>query len=393
MSKILFLPSSTPEYDVLPISLGYQEKAVFKDTYGGAVGWVSLGGRYYKPKKESDTVLISMHPIGGTGRLQIMGEFARQGIHVIGADSRYRGVDNALIMEKVATDLGAVVRHAKENLGYKKVVLLGWSGGGALSSFYQAQAEAPTVTTSPCGTGPDLTTADLTPADTVIFMAAHVSRHGTLTEWLDPSIIEESDPYKRDPELDIYSGEHKPPFSQDFLDRYRSAQIERNRKITAWVEDKLDWLKSSGRENEEFAFTTHGTMADPRWVDPEVDPNDRTPGVCYMGDPKIVNMSPVGLARASTLRSWLSQWSFDRANADGPKSAASITKPVLVVTNTADHACTPSHSKRLFDGVKHDNKMAIDIKGAKHYYQAQPELAQQAVSAVKDWLNTQGFDV
>lgn len=112
-----------------------------------------------------------------------------------------------------------------------------------------------------------------------------------------------------------------------------------------------------------------------------------------MGDPKIVNMSPVGLARASTLRSWLSQWSFDRANADGPKSAASITKPVLVVTNTADHACTPSHSKRLFDGVKHDNKMAIDIKGAKHYYQAQPELAQQAVSAVKDWLNTQGFDV
>ena len=392
MSTIISLPASTADYDIQPLSLGYREQALFKDTYGGAVGWVGLGGLYYKPRTASDTVLISMHPIGGTGRLPIMREFAKQGLHVIGADSRYRGVDNALIMEKVATDLGAVVRHAKENLGYKKVVLLGWSGGGALSSFYQAQAEAPSVTSSPCGTGPDLTKADLTPSDAVIFMAAHVSRHGTLTEWMDPSITDETDPYNRDPSLDIYSGENKPPFSQDFLDRYRAAQIARNRKITAWVEDKLDWLRSSGRENEEFAFTTHGTMADPRWLDPAVDPNDRTPGLCYMGDPRIVNMSPVGLARASTLRSWLSQWSYDRANADGPRCAASITKPVLVVTNTADHACTPSHSQRLYEGVAHDNKRAVDIVGAKHYYQGQPELAAQAVTAVKDWLSTQGFD-
>ena len=35
-------------------------------------------------------------------------------------------------------------------------------------------------------------------------------------------------------------------------------------------------------------------MADPRWLDPTVDPNDRTPGTCYLGDPRVVNMSPVG---------------------------------------------------------------------------------------------------
>ena len=28
-------------------------------------------------------------------------------------------------------------------------------------------------------------------------------------------------------------------------------------------------------------------------------------------------MSPVGLARFCTLRSWLSQWSYDDANGDG----------------------------------------------------------------------------
>ena len=56
-------------------------------------------------------------------------------------------------------------------------------------------------------------------------------------------------------------------------------------------------------------------MADPRWLDPSVDPNDRQPGWCYQGDPRVVNMSPTGLARFTTLRSWLSQWSYDEARA------------------------------------------------------------------------------
>ncbi len=81
-------------------------------------------------------------------------------------------------------------------------------------------------------------------------------------------------------------------------------------------EGKTDELKASGRPDDEFAFVVHGTMADPRWLDPTVDPNERTPGTCYLGDPQVVNMSPVGLARFCTLRSWLSQWSYDDAGAD-----------------------------------------------------------------------------
>ncbi len=386
MKRILSLPASTPDYDISPITIAYREDAVFKDTYGGAVGWVALGGLHYKPKKPSDTVLISMHPIGGTGRLPVMGYLAEQGLHVIGADSRYRGVDNALIMEKVACDLGAFVRYAKEALGYRNVILLGWSGGGSLSAFYQSEAEKPSVTSSPCGAGPNLTKAELIPADAVVFMAAHVSRHGTLTEWIDPAITDEAAPYKRDPALDLYSGDIKPPFSAEFLETYQAAQIARNRRITSWVKGKLDNLQQMGREMEEFAFTVHGTMADPRWLDATIDPNDRKPNWCYLGDPKTVNMGPVGLARASTLRSWLSQWSFDDANADGPLCAANISKPVLVINNTADDACTPSHAERLFNGVSHTNKQRQDVKGATHYYQGQAELGRQAASIVKSWL-------
>ena len=376
-----------------PFPIVSVEKSSFKETYGGAEDIVMVFCTLIRTEQPSETCLVTMHPIGGTGWLPVMSQFARAGVHVLACDSRDRGADYALNMEKVTMDLGSAVRHAREVLGYKHVVLLGWSGGGSLSAFYQAQAEQPTVTSSPCGGGPDLTTAGLLPADAVVMMAAHVSRHGTLTEWIDPSITDENDPDKRDSDLDLYSGLILPPYEPDFLARYRAAQVARNRKITAWVKHKLAELRDAGRENEEFAFVTHGTMADPRWLDPSVDPNDRVPGTCYLGDPRVVNNGPVGLARFCTLRSWLSQWSFDDANACGSTSLAKVTKPVLVVGNTADDACTPSHTNALFDAVAHERKAKVEIKGANHYYMGQPELAAEATGVVLDWLRDYDFPV
>jgi len=283
--------------------------------------------------------------------------------------------------------------HAREKLGYANVILLGWSGGGALSAFYQAEAEQPSLTHTPAGDPLSLVDARLVPADGIILMAAHVSRHGTLTEWLDASILDEADPEKRDPDLDLYGERVKPPYSETFLARYRAAQEARNRRITAWVKARLEHLRRTGRPDEEFGFVVHGTMADPRWLDPAVDPNDRTPGVCYLGDPRIVNMSPIGLARFSTLRSWLSQWSLDDARADAPACLARVKAPVLVINNSADDACTPSHARRLFDAVAHEDRRFHEIAGATHYYQDQPELGAQAVGLVKAWLEDHGFRI
>ena len=374
-----------------PVTIWWQEKATFKDTYGGAENTVAITGMNIRPADDSPTVLISMHPTGGTGGLPVMQQLAAAGIHVLAVDSRYRGADYALIMEKVALDLGAAVRHAREKLGYTNIVLLGWSGGGALSAFYQAQAERPTVATTPAGDAPGLIEAGLLPADGLIMMAAHVARHRTLTEWIDPAILDEADPERRDPDLDLYGTSIGPPFSDDFLTAYCAAQIARNRRITAWVKDRLVKLKREGRPAEEFAFVTHGTMADPRWLDPAIDANDRQPGRCYLGNPRIVNMSPIGLARFSTLRSWLSQWSYDDANADGPASLARVSKPVLVINNSADDACTPSHARRLFAAIGHDDKQFAEVKGATHYYQDQPELGAEAARIVGDWLRAHDF--
>ena len=80
---------------------------------------------------------------------------------------------------------------------------------------------------------------------------------------------------------------------------------------------------------------THRTMADPRWLDPAVDPNDRRPGWCYLGEPETVNVGPVGLARFSTLRSWLSQWSIDHARADGVDTDEIIDRLLKLVPQEA----------------------------------------------------------
>ena len=311
-----------------------------------------------------------MHPIGGGAYLPMINALAHAGHHVIYCNSRFRGTDSALLMEKVVEDLGECIKDAKNRLGYDKVVLAGWSGGGSLSAFYQQQAQKPTVTASPSGDGPDLTKLGLIPADGIMMLAAHISRHGTLTEWLDASILDESDPSKRDPELDLYNPDNpnQPPYTAEFLERYRAAQIARNRRITKWVKEKLAELKAAGRADDEFAFVVHGTMADPRWLDPTVDPNDRAPRTTYLGDPQVVNNGPVGLARFCTLRSWLSQWSYDDANGDAVKCGPDIAVPALVIGNRADDACTPSHTHRLFEAIGHPDKEMYEIAGANHYY-------------------------
>ncbi|MFB7336197.1 hypothetical protein ACFC00_31970 [Streptomyces adustus] len=383
-------------YDRIPYLVMFEDTSAYRDTYGGPSATVALESYLLKPKEvESDTVIVFMHPIGGGAYLPMMNGLAKAGHHVIYCGSRYRGVDNALIMEKVVQDLGACVRDARERLGYAKVVLAGWSGGGSLSLYYQQQAQNPTVTATPAGDGPDLTRLDLIPADGIMLLAAHISRHGTMTEWLDASVLDESDPDVRDPELDLYDPKNpnQPPYTEEFLTRYRDAQIARNRRITAWVKQQLAELRVSGRELEERGFVVHGTMADPRWLDPTVDPNDRTPGRCYLGDPKVVNNGPVGLARFNTLRGWLSQWSYDDANGDGVKCAADLRIPALVIGNTADDACTPSHTRRLYDAVGHPDKTLYEVAGATHYYAGpdqRPQLA-EAIGVITSWLTERGF--
>ena len=377
------------KYKRIPLIVTFQETSQYKDTYAGEIGTVALTAHLLKADiSTGKSVVVFMHPTGGGSYLPMLNSLAKQGIDTVWCDSRYRGTDSALIMEKVLIDLGQCIKHLKEVLNYEKVILGGWSGGGSLSLFYQSQAENTSITETPAGDPIDLVSENFIPADGVMLIAAHESRHRTFTEWIDGSVLDENNPEKRKLELDIYNKDNlnQPEYSNDFIQAYRHSQIQRNRNITAWVQEKLNDFKRKGENNREFGFVVHRTMADPKWLDASIDPNGRKPNWCFLGEPEIVNNSPIGLARFCSLRSWLSQWSYDLAQGDGIKSAENISVPTLVIGNTADDGITPSHTHNLYNAVGNENKELVWIQDANHYYFGQPEKAQESAKTCNRWL-------
>jgi pimeloyl-ACP methyl ester carboxylesterase len=383
--------ANTESWERIALIVSFAEAPAFTETYAfsGSSGKVNLEGQLLRPiGRASSTVYLFMHPTATLQLLPMPTALADEGLHVLCAASRYPNNDSALIMEKVAVDLGRWVAHAREALGYETVILVGWSGGGSLSLFYQAEAESPSITQTPAGDPVNLKEAGLGRADGVIFIASHLSRAETLTEWIDPSVINELDPNDRNAQFDIYSPDcpNQPPYSADFVAAFREAQLARNRRITRWCQATLQRLRRNGGAEQERAFVVHRTMCDVRWLDPLVDPSGRRAGWCYLGDPRTVNTGPVGIARFSTLRSWLSQWSYDLSNAKGPANAARITQtPVLQIENEADDAVPATHNPAIHRALATPDKEYVRVEGATHYYLGQPDHLRQCIDTVKDW--------
>lgn len=379
------------------IHIRYEEKAAFTETYGfsGNQGTVNLEGLLLRPKdRPSRTLLIFMHPSSTLQLLPLPREMvAREGVHVLCAASRYAKNDTALILEKVLLDLGAYIRHAREVLGYEHVVLGGWSGGGALAMFYQEQAESPTITHTPAGDPVDLAGAGLIPADAIVYQAAHLSRARLLVDMIDPSVRNELDPDERDASLDIYdpANPNQPPYTSTFISHYRQAQLDRVRRITARVKNLLSELRARKTGELERGFIVHRTLADPRFLDPALDPNGRRPRWCYLGNPETVNTGPVGLARFSTLRSWLSQWSIDDSKGDALSCARRVTAPLLVIENGADDAVPQPHPRQVYEASASADKQFHVIEGATHYYAGQPAQLAQAIQLITGWMTSRGM--
>jgi len=378
------------------VHVAYTATSALREVYGyaGRQGVVNLEGVRFRPRGQaSGTLLIYMHPASTLELLPVPRAMAAAGVDVLCAGSRYARNDTPLIMEMVALDLGAYVRHAREVWGYHKVVLAGWSGGGSLSVFYQSQAESPSVTRTPAGDPVDL--SGLPPADAVIYHAAHLSRAVVLSEFIDPSVVDETNPDVRDSELDLYDprNPNQPPYHPEFISRFRAAQLARVRRRTVYVRELLDQIRAKEGPAAERGLITHRTLADPRFLDATIEPSDRGVGMCFLGRPREANLSPAGIARYSTLRAWLSQWSLDDTNARADRNISGVHVPLLAIENTADDAVPPSHVSSVFEASPAAVKDYLVIKGANHYYADQPQHLDDVVRRSLEWLRRNGLAI
>ncbi len=335
------------------------------------------------------TAIMICHPTANFLGHYALNGLADRGFGAIGFTTRYVGNDSTLIMENCLLDMGAMVDHLY-SIGYERVVLIGNSGGASIVPYYQAQALEPTVS-APAGGGPDLTKAGLRPVDAIIALNAHPSRSRLSTEWLDPSIHDELHPFDRDPALDMYHPDNAPPFSAEFIERYRAAQVARNRRIAAWCEQQLDWLATSPdapKGLEDIAFTIQGTGADLRFLDGNIDPSDRQIGVTLHGAPTVANYLPAMISRSSSCRSFLNQWSIDHTMADSFKWLPAITSPFLIVLGTADPTVLPAMAQQMYDAATASSRRDLHfVTGGTHYFENQPELLAEALDVIAAWLD------
>jgi fermentation-respiration switch protein FrsA (DUF1100 family) len=333
------------------------------------------------------TAVVWCHPTGNfLGHYTLPG-LATRGVAGIGLNTRYVGNDTAVILENCLLDIGAMVAHLRDS-GYEKVVLVGNSGGASIVPYYQAQAVSPTITTPPGG-GPDLTKAGLQPADALVMFNAHPSRARLSTEWLDPAIVSETQPFERDPDLDMYNAKNGPPYSAEFIATYRAAQLARNRRISDWAAGQLRAYAAPDHWPpglEDSAFIVHGTTADLRALDGAIDPNDRLLGFSFWGTPEVANFLPAGIGRTSTLRSWLNTWSFDHTNGDAMRWLPEIEAPLMVMLGSADPTVFPSMAQEMYDAASRSKRELVIVPGGTHYFQDQPAELDQALDALVDWL-------
>jgi pimeloyl-ACP methyl ester carboxylesterase len=339
-------------------------------------------GAYAEPAGRKETATIIMHPSSNFMGHYLIEPLAQRGIACLGLNSRYAGNDTLLLMERVIQDLGAGVKFMR-NLGYKRIVLIGNSGGAALASYYQAEAEEFSALHFVDGDETGLVPDDLPHVDAIALCAAHEGRSKLLLDWIDPSVIDEDDPIGIDPALDMYDEKRAVPFTDEFLHIFKAAQRARRDKLETWVLGRLRQLRGMVKAPRDQAFIIYRTHADPRCIDLTLDTNDRRPGSVW-GDAQFVNFSANAMGRVTSLTAFLSQWS-SHSPADGPRNLARTSVPVLLLTYTADQSTFPS-TRDAWLRAGGDRIRNVDIHGGNHYLFGQPQLVAEAADNIAHWV-------
>lgn len=345
-------------------------------------------GAWLQPAGRRRAAAIVMHPTSNFMGHYLLAPLAQRGVACMGLNSRYSGNDTLLLMERVIQDLGAGVQFLRAQ-GYDKVVLIGNSGGAALASFYQAQAEHLTIETMVDGDPARLAPQDLPPVQGLALCAAHEGRSFLMRNWIDPSLTDEHDGLSVDPALDMYDPRHAPPYSHEFLLRFRNAQQARYERVDQWVQQRMAHLRAQaapGSPRDEV-FVVYRTHADPRFLDLTIDANDRQVGSVWgagAAGARGVNYAASQMGRVTSLTAWLSQWS-PRSRADGPANLARTSVPALLCTYTGDQSTFPS-TRAAWLAAGGDRIRNVDIPGGNHYLAGQPALVEQVADAMAEWI-------
>jgi hypothetical protein len=341
-------------------------------------------GIYWTPKGERPkAAFIATHYNVDFSEHYIAPYLATRGFGFLGWNTRYRGFEDQFLLEHAIVDMGVGVRWLKEVAGVETVIILGNSGGGSLMGAYQGEAIAPTMSGLLQGAGREALET-LPKGDLYVSLNAHQGRPEVLTDWMDASVVDEADPVPTDPELDPFNPDNGPPYSPEFIARYRAAQKARNQRITDWAKAELKRLNDAGIPDK--LFPMFRCWGDLRMMDPTIDPSERPPRMCYRGDPAVANRTP-SIGRANNLKTWLSMWSLETSKCQGRPHLEKFDTPALVVQGLGDTGVFPQDARDIHGFIGSKDKRLELIPGA-HYFEDSPEVRNNMASLICDWARS-----
>ena len=374
-----FVSESATTYDVRRTFVAVESAT----GHVNGAGFHPCQGIYYEPPGKKPTVaLVTTHYNVDFSEHYLAERMAQRGFGFLGWNTRYRNNEAWFLLEQALVDVAAGVQWLREVAKVDTIVLLGNCGGGSLIAAYQSQATEPSITPSP-GLSLPAVLESLAGGDLYVSLQAHPGRPEVLTNWLDPSVTDESDPLSRDGSLDMYDHANGPPYAAAFVERYRAAQRDRNDRITDWAEAELARLNAAGTFDRNFNVAR--TWADLRFLDPAIDPSERAPGRCLAGDPRWANASPYGIASTCTLRTWLSMWSMRRSQCRGAPHLARIALPALVVQSRADTGVFPSDAEQIFEALGSADKR-LEWTAGDHYLEHPAEARDAVADLLTGWI-------
>ena len=415
-SLLLTAPFSLAQRDE---DTSIQQEVITLKAGDGGTSW----GILYTPESAMpQTALLDMHPRGDRGRDRFLPALAKVGFAAFGHNNRYLNNDTNGIHERMLLDIAAGVRFLRSR-GFEKVVLVGVSGGGSLMAFYQAQATTQPpgrVSRTPSGDPPDLNDFDLPAADGLLMVIPHLGEGKILETRIDPSLINEGDPFSIDPALDMYNPEngfHMPPqktiYSKEFVARYQEAQSMRMERLEGWARElvadqnhyaslmKQPEFKSLLPEQQQRItrhasttrmMTVYRTWADLRYMDLTLDASDRVVGDNSGTTPWIANYTRPPTPAYINPRAFLSSRSSLSSNAVTVHNIAKVTVPTLIVQGTAHRAIYPSETQAIFEAAGAKDKKLVWIEGGDVSFRPSGPKAgkgdqrQQSMDTVLSWM-------
>lgn len=354
------------------------------------------GTLYWIPSRKPKTVVVTMHPNDDRQRHYMLRPAAAHGFAGYGMKSRWWGQHG--IHEELLLDIAAAVRYLKKERGFERVVFTGQSGGGSLFAFYQSQAEmapANRYKATPAGDPPDLSKHEMIPGDGIVILNANEGQGLHLTHHLDPSVLDESDPFSVDPALDMYNpdnGFKMPPessvYTPEFRKKFREAQWARAERLTAIARahirerqfyrtlrdapgfDKLPLqarLQIEQRAEHLPMMVIYRSEADVDYTDQTTMRSDRAYGSNRAdGRPDVFNLEPE--ARTRTIRPdiYLSTMSGPASRARLHENIAKVSAPTLVLVGTADRGTYTWEQEKTYASAGAKDKTIVKIEGADH---------------------------